>query len=229
MKEIEFIAAKKLKKDFEVFGWFYNINPKLNKPEFRSVLEIHRKQNYKGPIYLNDKSPVDLIAIMMNPGGSKPRNEKDVYYLNTTKELIEFYKTKPLVSTIPDTTQYQLMRLMKHYDSINRIRVINLTDICQTDSNKVNCDISYSIFNIKREKELKILLQKDSPILLAYGANYKLIDQIKLVNNTIKNRLCFGVNGSNKFYFDHPLRRHYDNKKWVNEIINQFNQSKIFK
>jgi hypothetical protein len=105
---------------------------------------------------------------MMNPGNSRPlikkgQKESDIipeYDINNSDLLLSLKKAK-LFMAKPDTTQYQVIRLMKHFDW-NYVRVLKLSDIRNTKSKmfvkeykNLNNTI-HSIFLGKREEELDI-------------------------------------------------------------------------
>jgi len=109
---IEFIKASELKKEFDVFGHFYSIQiGSAYELDCRSVLEIVNKKNDIKKCDSLSFLPPDAIFIMMNPGSSKPmdENKKIISYTSANQLVVSLIPTKP------DTTQYQLMRVMKYY------------------------------------------------------------------------------------------------------------------
>ncbi len=127
---VKFIPAEELKKEFAVYGHFYTIEiESFCRIECRSVLEvINKKYQVNEFDELSNRLP-NAVFIMMNPGSSKP--------LTKTNNLISPQKIGDLqislVPTKPDTTQYQLMRVMK-YLNWQHIRVINLSDLRDAES-----------------------------------------------------------------------------------------------
>lgn len=218
-----------LDEKYIAFGWFYNINGQTN-AGYRSVLEIIRKsgsKNEENPYIIG--LPADLIAIMMNPGGSKPKYSNEIHAVNSFKEIYNLYSKQPMVSAFADKTQYQLMRLMERFSSVNRIRVINLVDDREADSNKLNINPEHSIFSQSRLKEVKFILQEKTPIILGYGAKINLKKQMQNVAELIQNRKVFGAKGKADLTYYHPLRRYQPTEKWVIEIANQIDKESIFK
>ena len=72
---------------------------------------------------LSNRKP-DAVFIMMNPGSSRPLNEvNNRIHAEAIHEL-----PISLVPTKPDTTQYQVMRVM-HYCEWRHVRVLNLSDL----------------------------------------------------------------------------------------------------
>src|SRR3954453_21589897 len=108
---IEFIRAEELKRKFAVFGHFYSVQvaPK-QLVECRSVLEIVESE-FAPPksAALSGRTP-DAVFIMMNPGSSRPLAAMDNHI--HTRAVHKFAIS--LVPTKPDTTQYQVMRVMHH-------------------------------------------------------------------------------------------------------------------
>lgn len=121
---VRFIPAEELKSKFDVFGLFYSVYVAPKKVvECRSVLEIVEMDHAsKKTVDLSHRKP-DTIFIMMNPGSSRPLTEvNNRIHAKAIHEL-----PISLVPTTPDTTQYQLMRLM-HYCEWRDVRVLNLSD-----------------------------------------------------------------------------------------------------
>src|SRR6056297_1192202 len=122
---VEFIPAADLKKEFDVYGHFYSVRlTRKIRLECRSVLEIAAKKSVpSSPNRLSEHEP-DAIFVMMNPGSSQPLVEVD--YLLDTDEIAHLQIS--LVPTKPDTTQYQVMRIMRLM-SWKHVRVLNLSDV----------------------------------------------------------------------------------------------------
>lgn len=122
---VEFIPADELKRKFGVFGHFYSVlvAPK-NVVECRSMLEIVVSEyDPKTTATLSSRKP-DAVFIMMNPGSSRPLTEVDNrIHAKAIHEL-----PISLVPTKPDTTQYQVMRVMHHCEW-RHVRVLNLSDL----------------------------------------------------------------------------------------------------
>ena len=111
---VSFIPAADLKRHFRVLGHFYSLAlPAVEPQKCRSVLEITSTTAAKNPV-------ADAVFVMMNPGSSRPVEETN--HLVRSDQVAEM--TTKLVPTVPDTTQYQVMRLM-HYQGWQHVRVIN--------------------------------------------------------------------------------------------------------
>src|SRR6202042_3301860 len=131
----------------------------------RSVLEIVEADHVpKKKAAISDRRP-DAVFIMMNPGSSRPLNEVDNrIHAKAIHEL-----SISLVPTKPDTTQYQVMRVMHHCEW-RHVRVLNLSDLRCTKSVKffkqfkqleaVASFDSHSVFSSRRKHELALKLTK---------------------------------------------------------------------
>ena len=120
-----FIPADELKQNYGVFGHFYAVELASKEVvECRSVLEIASKTHApKEPSELSMLRP-DAVFVMMNPGSSRPLVE-----VNNPIHAKAIHKLPiSLVPTRPDTTQYQVMRLM-HFRCWRHVRVLNLSDL----------------------------------------------------------------------------------------------------
>lgn len=229
MEELHFRNESELQETYNVLGWFYSIKLGQNSGDYRSVLEIHRKTKRLQQQFISNN--IDVIALMMNPGGSSPLYPSDINVISNRDELASLYKHKKLVETEPDKTQYQLMRVMDNIPSINSIRVLNLSDLREINSVDLSNDLirntEHSIFSQQRKLELEIVWAPKVPILLAYGT--KLSGLMQLVSSHLQGRVTFGVKSNNELFHHHPQRRFYSNRKWVEEIVRQIKQSSIFK
>jgi hypothetical protein len=223
---MSFIPAAELKKEFDVFGHFYSLKTPTETYLCRSSLEIIKKG-----ISLDSPTTAkaDAIFVMMNPGSSRPLNNPDelvVMESNISKLKIE------LVPTKPDTTQYQLMRVML-IKNWNHVRVINLSDLRDPKSGsfiklssqyaQINQSDSHSIFSNFRSNELiRKLDKKDTaPTVLAWGVSDDLDPLIEKAVAKLKNHQH--ISGlkkdetDNKYY--HPLPTlQKDKVAWVKNI-----------
>lgn len=135
--------------NFEVSAFFYNGNN--NKNGFRRYLEIKRKNTAV--------TENDLNIIMMNPGSSNPKNS-NLEYLNR------------LVEANPDTTQYQIMRVMDKCN-LDFVKAINLSDIRESKSQffykflETELSENYPIFSDINEDVLNNYLNPKSIFVFA--------------------------------------------------------------
>lgn len=194
--------------EFKITGYYYN----KYKYQFRKYLNIRR-----------NNSPTDnpdLMVIMMNPGGSKPKIEK--YDIET--------------EAIADKTQLQIMKVMDNC-SFNYARILNLSDLREPKSNvfykmipKLESEnISHSIFNKKRTEELKGLFIGNITIVFAWGVNRKLKILANRVIDVLNVKEPIGWNKKNNEYY-HPLPRSQKKQcEWVNRITSQIKNIEIKK
>jgi len=228
-----FIPASELKQDYGVFGHFYSVELASQEVvDCRSVLEIADKSctgnGYEG---LSQRQP-DAVFIMMNPGSSKPLVEVDNHIPARTIHKLSVV----LVPTKPDTTQYQVMRLM-HFQEWRHVRVLNLSDIRSPKSaefikrfQRLEAESKFeahSVFADARTDELSFKLPQNKriPVVLAWGISDKLSPLIERCMPRLSGRRNLrGVlepGTTNKYR--HPLpslqkaQRH-----WLEQALRQF-------
>lgn len=221
----EFIPAAQLKKQFRVLGHFYNVVVGGQRVFCRSSLEIVRDALFPNRL---DAAP-DAIVVMMNPGSSQP--------LATVPEEVDHtafpFTRKKLVATKPDTTQYQIMRLM-HYCGWDHVRVLNLSDLREASSasfvkqyRSLEAEHKYSkhsIFCPSRKRELSDSLRRSpgAPIISAWGTSAKLDPLIQRCTYAINEHGQFmglkHVDGFDRYL--HPLPRMQEDKQaWVDDMV----------
>lgn len=229
---VRFIPAEKLKTRYDVFGHFYSVEFARNKVvHCRSVLEIVEKVHTSEKMAVLSERKPDAVFIMMNPGSSRPLVE-----VNNRIDADEIHELPiSLVATKPDTTQYQVMRLM-HYCEWRHVRVLNLSDLLCSKSGEffkqyqrleeeASFD-SHSIFSIHREKELVLKLTKHKaiPVICAWGVSAELDPLIeRCKSRIIKNKTIKGLakEGTVNKYL-HPLPSLQKQKLlWVNRMVEQ--------
>lgn len=229
----EFIPADELKQTYGVFGHFYSVELASKEVvECRSVLEIASKaRTPKDHSEVSVLSP-DAMFIMMNPGSSRPLVE-----VNNRIHARAIHKLAiSLVPTKPDTTQYQVMRLM-HYRKWRHVRVLNLSDLRSPKSaefiklfqrleSAAGFD-SHSVFSDARTDELalKLLTGKKTPLVLAWGMSDKLnplIERCLLRLHPMSNRIGLLEPGTTNKY-RHPLPSlQKDKRVWLENMVQQF-------
>lgn len=229
---VRFIPAAELKTAYGVFGHFYSVQISRNQAvHCRSVLEIVSQDQASDHTSKFLRRTPDAVFIMMNPGSSQPlvavSNSIEV------KKLDELQTS--LVPTKPDTTQYQVMRLM-HYCGWRFVRVLNLSDLRCSKSGAFFQQYqalehdgfdSHSIFSQARRSELqlKMTTNRKLPIICAWGVSPELDPLIERCTariakyQTINGLLKVGT--SNKFL--HPLPSLQRQKLlWVDQMVQQF-------
>jgi hypothetical protein len=227
---LEFIPANRLKKVFEIFGHFYSVNLISGENiDCRSVLEIVTKQEKPSDIdKLLEASP-DAIFIMMNPGSSRPLVDAN----NVISECLINQLVVSLVPTKPDTTQYQVMRVM-HYCDWQHVRVLNISDMRDPKSGNFvgrYSDIenrtgfsAHSLFAANRsvESSRKLNRKPEAPIICAWGISPDLDPLIERCLNVVGDTA--GLTGlkkpgtKNKYF--HPLPTlQKDKEQWVTNLL----------
>lgn len=229
----EFISADELKQTYGVFGHFYSVVLASKEVvECRSVLEIATKaRTPKDHSELSLLNP-DAVFIMMNPGSSRPLVEFD----NRIHARAIHKLTISLVPTKPDTTQYQVMRLM-HYRQWRHVRVLNLSDLRSPKSpefiklfqrlESAEGFGSHSVFSDARKDELALKLptEKKTPLVLAWGMSKKLNPLIERCLSRLPRKCAFkGLlepGTTNKYR--HPLPSLQKDKRiWLENMVRQF-------
>ncbi|AVO40702.1 DUF1643 domain-containing protein [Simplicispira suum] len=223
-----FVGAPQLRERFLAFAHFYDVHLHGELLPCRSVLEILslvQAQGFDGA----GRGLPNAIFVMMNPGSSRP------LAIGNAIEGRSGHSTCRLVATRPDTTQYQIMRIMDRM-GWNHVRVINLSDIRESRSS-VFMDRyralegghgyrAHSMFSSERRAELTQALKrkKDGPLVLAWGVHPKLTPLIREALPLMQAAgRCFGMlqQGSTDKYF-HPLPMlQTDKVRWVRELSAQ--------
>ncbi len=230
-----FIPAEELKKTYCVFGHFYSVELASKEVvECRSVLELIAKPRIpKDHSELSLLDP-DALFIMMNPGSSKPLVEVN----NRIIARVIHKLAISLVPTKPDTTQYQVMRLM-HVRQWHHVRVLNLSDLRCSKSpefikkfqrlEKEEEFNSHSIFSEARRDELLIKLpkQKTTPLVLAWGMSEKLnplIDRC-LARLPPKGKMKGLLEQGTTNKYRHPLPSlQKDQRVWLEKMVQHFEE-----
>lgn len=228
-----FIYAAELKKQFKCYGHFYRlVLGDGSRADCRSVLEIV-DFTIKTPDLstLSEASP-DAIIIMMNPGSSRPMDKR-----HTDEEISYSGKSastlpKTLVLTLPDTTQYQVMRLMR-CKKWAHVRVLNLSDLREPKSNalfeksrmieKLSGGGCHTIFCEERSVELERSIKRKTktPILLAWGRDSFLKPLARLCLERIGSQAVTGLPAAEDGHlFFHPSPMLHKNKvRWLQHIL----------
>lgn len=235
MTQQPFIPAKELKQEFGVFGHFYSVELASKEVvECRSVLEIaHHDHTPSDHSELTGLRP-DAVFIMMNPGSSRPLVEVNNHVRGRAIHRLQI----SLVPTKPDTTQYQVMRLM-HFQDWRHVRVLNLSDLRSPKSaefikmfQRLERDDEFdghSIFSDHRQEELSLKLPRSKKVqlVLAWGISDKLTPLAdRCMSKLPKKRKLIGLlepGSTNKYR--HPLPSlQKDKQHWIDQIIEQFEE-----
>ncbi|MFO0905542.1 MAG: DUF1643 domain-containing protein [Pirellulales bacterium] len=236
---VRFIPAGELKERFDVFGHFYSVQVAPTKTvECRSVLEIIEPPLAPRAASLISELRPDAVFIMMNPGSSRPLTPVD----NRIDARRMHRLPISLVPTHPDTTQYQVMRLM-HYCGWRHVRVLNLSDLRCAQSNTFFQQFkalesaqqfdAHSIFSARRAEELSRKLVGRIPIVCAWGVSPHLdpliarcLATLSRVKSTATSRLGLLKAGTTDKFL-HPLPSLQSQKAdWVNRMVQQCGKSR---
>ncbi len=227
---VRFIPAEELKSKFDVFGHFYSVQVAPKKVvECRSLLEIVESDHVpQATAALSIRKP-DAVFIMMNPGSSRPLTEVD----NRIHAKAIHDLSISLVPTKPDTTQYQVMRVM-HYCEWRHVRVLNLSDLRCPKSGvffkqfkgleEEHLFNAHSVFSDRRTDELSLKLISGIPVIRAWGVSPHLDPLIeRCLSKLAKVKLVRGLlkeGTTNKFL--HPLPSLQSQKvEWANRMVKQ--------
>jgi hypothetical protein len=208
------LTAAELLQRFAIYGRFYRTMFDGKPFELRSHLEIVETGI---PWPQAADADADLVAVMMNPGGSRPTATLDAH---------------GWAPAVPDRTQYQLMKLALHAQSqgapIRHIRVINLSDLRTPKSaalfatlDVLTCD-RHSLFSAGRLTELERALGASHvPILRAWGLATQLKDLAKLGVARTASRTVLGLTDDGLKY-RHPLPQRADLQRvWLEQVCAQ--------
>ena len=229
---VRFIPAEELKTKYGVYGHFYSVEvARTIVVQCRSVLEIVEQARTPKEMSLLSLRKPDAVFIMMNPGSSRPLVE-----VNNRIHADEIHELPiSLVPTKPDTTQYQVMRLMR-YCEWRHVRVLNLSDLRCSKSGEFFKQFkrleeeasfdSHSIFSSRRKNELHVKLMKHKavPVVRAWGLSTELDPLIeRCTPSIVRNNAIMGLmkEGTTNKYL-HPLPSLQKQKiSWVNRMVKQ--------
>jgi hypothetical protein len=215
---IPFLAARQLRERFVALGHFYELQ---SGRRCRSVLELLSHARAAERIDTQRGLP-DAVVVMMNPGSSRPLREDD-----WAGDLPNSHP-KRLVPAHPDTTQYQVMRVMArmHWE---HVRILNLSDLHESKSSlfvrayPALGNVAHSIFMTARRPELASELQRKdgAPLVLAWGVHPRLKPLIEMALEPLHAAgRCCGVQRQGAYL--HPLpRSHAEKLAWVHALCTQ--------
>lgn len=176
----------------------------------------------------NKKLPIDLIAIMMNPGSSKPADD------SYERKKWRSGQSKEFVLAVHDKTQERIMDIMYEFN-FKKALIINLSDIQEPKSKKfyellknARHNQSHSIFSSQRLNEIPNLKNTSIPIICAWGLSKHLLPLAEKAFEQIKNCKFFGLQkNTDKPLFRHPLPPSYwQQTDIVSQIKNQIRLQK---
>lgn len=222
------LKADELKQIYDVFGHFYMLElGRGTLLKCRSVLEI----KVKG---IDAKEQADAVFIMMNPGSSRPLEGKEPLRVAG----VAVTGVPALVATIPDLTQYQVMRVMRHR-GWRYARVLNLSDIRNPKSVAFAKEFAeaeqypngenHSIFSLGRRLELKQYLKRKAgaAVIRAWGVSDSLTPLVERAGSVLgaeAGLAGLGKQGCQGKFF-HPLPSLQRGKEeWVSRMVGHLNE-----
>lgn len=207
-------SAEALRGRFQVYGRYYEADLDGKRYELRSHLEIFERGLDWATVRHSD---ADLVAVMMNPGGSRPLADLDA---------------SGWAPALPDRTQYQLMKLALAAQAAGRqvrhVRVINLSDLRTPKSAElfetlaVLRDPRHSIFSVERRGELQRALGKRTTLVLrAWGMSHALEGLARPALESTASHLVLGLTDDHVRY-RHPLPQRADlQQQWLESMRRQ--------
>ena len=207
-------TAASLLERFAVWGRYYEATLDGRPLALRSHLEIVDRS-----LDARERcdAAADLVAVMMNPGGSRP---------------LETLDAGGWAPAVPDRTQYQLMKLALRARAlgwpVRHVRVINLSDLRTPKSADLFATLAvlrddrHSIFSARRAAELaRALGPADVPVLRAWGLARQLAPLAsKAIEATASHRVL-GLTDKEPFY-RHPLPQRADlQQAWLEAMARQ--------
>lgn len=208
-------SAESLRERFAVYGRYYEARLDGRRFELRSHLEIF-EHSLSWPQAA--EAQADLVAVMMNPGGSRPLAEVDA---------------QGWAPALPDRTQYQLMKLALCAQaagrSVRHVRVINLSDLRTPKSAELFATLAgladdcHSIFSARRAAELRQALGRERrPLLLrAWGLARQLDGWAAAAVSATRDCEVLGLT-DNGLGYRHPLPQRADfQQRWLEQMAAQ--------
>jgi hypothetical protein len=205
--------AGELLEHFAVYGRFTQRTIASVPEALRDRLEIAPRQWSLEQVLAH--AP-DLLVIMMNPGASRPIDS-----------LWSDGRAQGFVATLPDRTQYQIMRLllMAQQEGLPWVhaRVLNLSDLRTPQSsvlfrklNDYSKDDSHSIFSQARRNECAGHFSRpEMPVLCAWGLSAQLGALADAALIAAQGHLLLGVTTDGRGY-RHPLPQRFDlQRQWL--------------
>jgi len=220
--------------EYNFFGRFNQLKVKADVFNCCDVLDIVEKEHFKNDInspsqLLDEKNKVDAIFIVMNPGSTKPVNDKD-----DENEMTQAQHDPALeqIKTVINKKKW------KH------ARVLSLSDIREYPRHEfykklrkiagISKGEQHSIFDKDRKADLEKVwnLKENAPVIAAWGADDILVRLIKKCTETLKNKEIEAVgwlkpNSDNLFL--QPNLRIDDEKQdvWVRMALDSLKEIKV--
>lgn len=226
------LRAPQLKEKFYVFGDYYDFVVGNRTYPCRVTLELIEKQRWDNAPDVYNLSP-DLLVVMLNPGSSRPLDSS--YSPDVITNISDLCHRSNWVEAMPDTTQYQIMRLMQAC-GFKHARILNLSDLRTPKSavlleEVVNLSRTgaqwHSIFSELRQGELEYRLPESQtvPVVLGWGRFAAMrpwaLECLKLLDG----RKCYGISvgeSQDELIYAHPSPMLQSRKEeWLMTVIQQ--------
>lgn len=208
------LSAASLLARFAVRGHFYEREASGALLKLRDRLEIFDKALPWDEVRDGNAG---LVAVMMNPGASRPLQAADA---------------SGWCPALPDRTQYQLMRLALTTPHIRHIRVINLSDLRTPKSAELFAALPcapgwHSIFHPSRQAELQRALgTAETPVLRAWGMAKQLRPLAEQAMQALAAHPALGLSDDD-LAWRHPLPQRADlQQAWLQRMTEQMAQRK---
>lgn len=216
MKDLELgeWSARQLLQRFAVYGRFYERCVDGVTYPLRSHLEIFDRSLAWPAVR---QAQADLVAVMMNPGASRP---------------LQAPQADGWAEAVPDRTQYQLMKLAlaaqaQNTRVIRHIRVINLSDLRTPKSAELfkllhHVGGWHSLFDASRTHELRQALGcADVPVLRAWGLSPHLRGLAQQASQALAGHPVLGLSDDGMAW-RHPLPQRADlQRAWLHQMASQ--------
>ncbi len=205
-------TAAALQQHYAVWGKYYQLDVQGKTLPMRSHLELF--SHALSPEQATAQTP-DAVAIMMNPGSSEP--------LPSMTQVNAYSPAKP------DTTQYQLMRVMQAV-GWKHVRVLNLSDFRAPKSKDFIAFLAaytgqdiHSMFAASRKTELQASLGDCKNVVLGWGVNPAFEPWARRVLGAVAGRRWLGLAGNVDWIYKHPLplAQPAGQRAWVAAVVAQ--------
>ena len=220
LKKAQKMKAANLKKEFAVFGHFYDRKFNDEIIPCREILEIISLNNVPYDFQMLPQTQPELIVTMMNPGSSKPAS-------NSYKPIVicrpsDIANKRWIVEAKPDNAQYQIMRFML-INGWSHARILNLSDLRQAKSAVFmktwpKFSESHSIFSKSRKDSLTKLIGEPQKILLAWSQEEALLPLAKMASKSVSTYKTVGLSrGEDLYAYPSPLLQKHK-EAWLEDI-----------
>lgn len=220
LEKAQKLKAEGLKKEFAVFGHFYDRKFNNSVIPCRETLEIISLESVPYDFQALPQTQAELIVVMMNPGSSKPASKS--YTPIVISRASDINKKRYIVEAKPDNAQYQIMRFML-INGWSHARILNLSDLRQPKSTVFmktwpTLSESHSIFSKSRRKSLNELIGEPEQILLAWSQEKSLFPLAEMANSVVRSFNTIGLSrGEHLYAYPSPmLQKHKE--AWLASI-----------